>query len=212
MAREIVGTHTEVASPYLCPEVRLHLITSSCPLWTATEAEAAAAGLVDPYWAFAWAGGQALARYLLDHPEVVRGRTVLDFGAGGGVEAVAAAICGGQVTVADVDPVAVAAAHMNAELNRVTVESTTEDLVGRVDLDQEVILAGDVCYERPFAGRVVAWLRALAGAGRTVLLADPGRGFLEPDGLSPLCTLLAPADVDADGTRLVDTTIYAVRP
>lgn len=205
-------THTEVASPHLCPEIRLHLITGACPLWTATEAEAAKAGLVDPYWAFAWAGGQALARHVLDHPEVVRGRTILDFGAGGGVEAIAAAMCGGRVTVADVDPMAVVAAELNAELNGVRLAATTEDLVGRVDLDHEIILAGDVCYERPFARRVLAWLRALASGGRRVLLADPGRGFLDRAGLVPVTTLFAPADVDVDGTQLLETTIYAVRP
>jgi predicted nicotinamide N-methyase len=209
---ELIRHHTVIASPYLCPEIRMHLITEVCPLWTATEEQAAAQGLAEPYWAFAWAGGQALARYLLDHPEVVRARTVLDFGAGGGVQSIAAALAGGHVTANDIDPLACCALEMNAALNGVRLETRQDNLLGRLDLDYEVLLAGDVCYEQEVADQIVGWLRAVARERNTlVLLADPQRGFLDPRGLEALGVYRAPTDFDAHGSNLIDTTIYRVR-
>jgi predicted nicotinamide N-methyase len=209
---ELIRHHTVIACPYLCPEIRLHLITEACPLWTATEEEARAQGLGEPYWAFAWAGGQALARYLLDHPEVVRARTVLDFGAGGGVQSIAAALAGGQVTANDIDPLAWTALDMNAALNGVRIGFLRENLVGRLDLDHRVILAGDVCYESPFADQILTWLRSVARrTSAEILLADPQRGFLDPQGLEPLAVYRAPTDFDANGSMLVDTMVYRVR-
>ncbi len=207
----VIRHETVIASPYLCPEIRLHLITDACPLWTATEAEARARGLTDPYWAFAWAGGQALARFLLDHPEIVRARTVLDFGAGGGLQSIAAALGGAEVTANDIDPLACVALEMNAALNGVRIAVRQENLVGRTDLDYQLILAGDVCYEAPFARQALDWLRGLAHQGAKVLLADPGRGFLDPKDLEALAVYRAPTDCDARGTDLTDTTVYRVR-
>ena len=209
---ELIRRHTVIASPYLVPEIRLHLITEACPLWAATEEEARTKGLVDPYWAFAWAGGQALARHLLDHPEVVRARTVLDFGAGGGVQSIAAGMAGGEVTANDIDPIALCALEMNAALNGVSLRSTGENLIGRLDLEPRVIIAGDVCYESPFAEEIVAWLSALAREKDVeVLVADPQRGFLNPEGLEPVAVYRAPTDFDARGTSFVDTTVYRIR-
>jgi predicted nicotinamide N-methyase len=190
----------------------MHLITEACPLWTATEEQAAAEGLAEPYWAFAWAGGQALARHLLDHPEVVRARTVLDFGAGGGVQSIAAALAGAQVIANDIDPLACCALEMNAALNGVQLETLCANLMGRMDLDCQVLLAGDVCYEQEVADHLLGWLRAIARERNVqVLIADPQRGFLDTRDLEVLGVYQAPTDFDAHGTNLIDTTIYRVR-
>lgn len=205
----LIQAETVVASPVLCPELRLHLITDACRLWTATDKDLDALALPAPYWAFAWAGGQALARYVLDHPKLVRGKVVLDFGSGGAIEGLAAAKVGAAaVWAADIDPYAETAARMNAALNDVTLETTTEDLIGQVNPAWAVVLAGDVTYDSPMAARVRSWLLALAGRGVVVLLADPGRGFLDTGGFTPLGEYDAPADVDADGTHRVRTTVY----
>lgn len=206
-----IRRHTEVAAPHLVPEVRLHLITPACALWSATEAEAEAAGVAEPYWAFAWPGGQALARLALDRPELVRGRTVLDFGGGSGVEAIAAALAGAaRVWASDVDPLAAAAMGLNAQLNGVALDVTTDDLVGR-DVDADVVLAGDMTYETELSRRVVAWLERLSRAGASVLAADPGRGFVDFAGWTEVARYEAPSDVDLDGRHLVTTRVMGRR-
>jgi predicted nicotinamide N-methyase len=208
----LIRAETVVASPLLCPELRLHLITDACRLWTATDPELEALALPAPYWAFAWAGGQALARHVLDHPALVQGKVVLDFGAGGAVEGLAAARAGAaEVWAADIDPYADTAARLNAALNGLHLETTTEDLIGQVDPAWSVVLAGDVTYDAPMAARVRSWLVALAARGVLVLLADPGRGFLDTAGFEVLGEHEAPADVDADGTHRVTTRVYRVR-
>lgn len=210
--RARVVRHTVVAHPHLVPELRLRLITPDCPMWSATEDEVRAAGIDEPFWAFAWAGGQALARFVLDHPEWVRGRTVFDFGAGSGIEGLAAARAGAaRVWASDLDPVAVAAMAENAELNQLQLEATTEDLVGR-PVEADIVLAGDVTYEPSLAARVGAWLAGLSREGRTVLVADPGRGFLDLGSWEVLARYDAPSDVDADGRDTVVTTVARPRP
>jgi predicted nicotinamide N-methyase len=209
--RDVILRHTTVASSRLCPDISLRLITADMPLWRATEEQAANAGLVEPYWAFSWAGGQALARYVLDHPECVRDRAILDFGAGGAVEGIAAARCGGRVLAADIDPMAATAATMNAELNGVALDVSTENWVGRLDAPFDVVLAGDVFYDTAFAAAVRDWFVALAKHGADVLIGDPDRGFLDTSGLEPLARYDTPSDNDMDGSFLRPTTIYRVR-
>jgi len=206
--RAIILEHTEVAPARLCPEIRLHLVTARCPLFRATEEEAAKAGLAEPYWAFSWAGGQALARYILDHQGDFAGRTVLDFGAGGAVEGIAAAMAGARVVAADIEPMAIEAARLNAELAGVAIETTTDDLVGRVDTVWDIVLAGDVFYGYDMATPLVTCLRAIAARGATVLIGDPDRGFLDTAGLELLARYDAPADNDADGSFLRPTSVY----
>ena len=207
----LIRAETVVARPLLCPELSLHLITDACRLWSATDQDLEALALPAPYWAFAWAGGQALARFILDRPNLVRGKTVLDFGAGGAVEGLAAARAGArEVWAADIDPFAETAAELNAALNRVRLETTTEDLIGVVDPAWQVVLAGDVTYDGAMAARVRGWLEAIAARGVLVLLADPGRGFLDTTGWAAEAEYDAPADVDADGTHLVRTTVFRV--
>lgn len=192
----------------MVPELSLRLITPRSALWYGAEVDAARAGIAEPFWAFAWPGGQALARYVLDHPDGVRGRRVLAFGAGGGVEAVAAARAGATVSATDIDPLAVAACMENAALNGVTVAAECKDVLGQ-PCEWDVVLIGDVTYERELSERVCAWSRDLASAGCRVLVADPGRSWWRAgDAFRELARYEAPADDDTDGSALVTTTIW----
>lgn len=190
----------------------MHLVTDACPLWTATDRDLEALSLSAPYWAFAWSGGQALARHVIDHPREVAGRTVLVFGAGGGVEALAAAKAGaGRVIASDIDPFAVEALALNAALNGVAIEATDRDLLGAHSSDWDTILVGDVTYESELAERVLDWLDDLQTAGLEVRLADPERGFLDPARLEVLSTYDTPSDIDVDGTNLQSTPVCRLR-
>ncbi len=201
--------NTRESTPYLCPEIRLRLVTESCPLWRAREKDLAAYDLADPYWAFCWAGGQALARYLLDHPQLVAGKRVLDFGAGGGVVAIAAALSGAQEVVAvDIDPLTNEVIQINAQLNGVAITTTNDDLVGATVRGFEVVLAGDVCYDPKFAGKVIAWLRQIASGGIQVLIGDPGRGYLPDRGLVAVATYRTPADTELTGKFLRNANVF----
>jgi predicted nicotinamide N-methyase len=210
-ASDIVRCHTRVASPRLCPEISLLLITPECPLWRAGEGDLQKLGLKDPFWGFCWAGGQALARYILDHPECVAGRRVLDFGAGCGVVGIAAKRAGArQVLAADIDPLSAVAVGINAKLNGVKVETTTRDLIGEKVADFDAVLLGDMFYESDLAGRAQSWLTdAVAGEVR-VLMGDPQRGHGEPGRWTRLATYKAPADVDGDGSRLQQSAVYTL--
>jgi predicted nicotinamide N-methyase len=193
-----VRANTVVASPPLVPEIRLHLAAEITPLWHATEASLARDQLPPPYWAFAWAGGQALARHVLDHPELVRGRLVLDFGAGSGLVAIAAAKAGGRVAAAEIDPFAQAAIHLNAVLNEVEVAIEGADVIGHENAPWDTVLAGDMCYERPLAERLTAWLRGLSIRGVDVLLGDPGRAYLPTTGLVEIARYTVPTTLELE--------------
>ncbi len=177
-----VIANTRPGRPPLLPEIELLLASELLPLWQATEADLATSGLAPPYWAFAWAGGQALARYILDRPDCVAGKTVLDFGSGSGLVAIAAKQAGAaKVLASDIDPYAVEAIRLNAERNDVSIEVTGSDVIGTTDADWQVVLGGAICYEQPMAGRAEAWLRRLAGDPKNpavVLIGDPGRNHL----------------------------------
>jgi len=170
------------------PEIRLHLAHEAIALWQRTEEELAEMGLPPPFWAFAWAGGQALARYVLDHPEKVAGRRVLDFASGSGLVGLAAAKAGAAgVLCADLDEFALEAIAINAEANGVSVTVTGENQLGEAG-EWDVILAGDICYEQALAARVIDWLAAEQSRGVTVLIGDPGRAYLPKDRLVSLAT------------------------
>src|SRR4051812_14750995 len=157
------------------PEIRLHLADEVTPLWQKTEEELSAIGLPPPFWAFAWAGGQALARYLLDHPQRAMGRRVLDFASGSGLVAIAACKAGAASALAcDIDPFALAAIALNADVNSVRVEATGEDQLGRYSCEADLVLAGDIFYDRDLAPRVMAWLEGWRERGADVLVGDPG--------------------------------------
>ena len=154
-----IQRNTAITAPPLVPEIRLHLATEMTPIWQATEETLARGAVPPPFWAFAWAGGQALARYLLDHPETVRGREVLDIGSGSGIVAIAAAKAGAsRVVAAEIDHFAAAAIALNTALNGVTVRIETRDLLDRAAAGWGVALAGDICYEEPMSSRAMRWL------------------------------------------------------
>ncbi|MEU1400329.1 50S ribosomal protein L11 methyltransferase [Micromonospora zamorensis] len=174
-----------VPTPFV-PEVRLYLAEDAIVWWARMEA-AAGHALPAPYWASAWAGGQALARHLLDHPELAAGRRVLDLAAGSGLVAIAAALAGAtQVTANDIDPYAVAAVTLNARVNRVAVDAVGDDLLDSVDPEADLVVAGDVFYDRDMADRMLPFLQRAAAAGADVLVGDPGRGHLPTDRLTVL--------------------------
>jgi predicted nicotinamide N-methyase len=206
-----IRRNTTIAAPPLVPEIRLHLATEITPIWQASEESLARSGAPPPFWAFAWAGGQALARYLLDHPAEVAGRFVLDFGAGSGLVAIAAAKAGAaRVVCAEIDHFAAAAIAANATLNGVEIEVTTADVTGTTDARWEVIAAGDVCYERPTADRVTVWLRALADRGCLVLLGDPGRAYLPADGLLGRAHYVVPTSRELEDRETRDAVVWEV--
>jgi predicted nicotinamide N-methyase len=206
-----VRRNTAIAAPPLVPEIRLHLATEVMPIWHATEESLARSGLPPPFWAFAWAGGQALSRYILDHPAEVAGRFVLDFGAGSGIVAIAAAKAGAaRVVATEIDDFAGAAIAANAALSGVEIEITTADVVGTADPRWEVITAGDVCYEQPMAGRVTNWLRSLARSGRIVMLGDPGRAYLPADGLCERNRYVVPTSRDLEDADSREGVVWRV--
>jgi predicted nicotinamide N-methyase len=177
-----VAAQTVVDRAPLVPEIRLHLAREITPIWQATERFLEQANIEPPFWAFAWPGGQALARHVLDHPALVAGRRVLDFACGGGIAAIACAMAGAaEVLGAEIDPMAAAAFAANVALNGVRAAVTVADLVGR-DCAWDLILCGDVCYEAPMTRHILPWLRRMAGLAE-VWVADPGRAYLPREGL-----------------------------
>jgi predicted nicotinamide N-methyase len=211
-AAEFIRANTEIAAPSLLPELRLHLATMVTPLWQATEASLAEQGLPPPYWAFAWAGGQALARHVLDRPDCVRGRRVLDFGAGSGMVAIAAARSGAsRISAAEIDPFACAAIGLNAALNEAAITIIEEDMIDRA-LGADVVLVGDMCYERPLAERLVRWLRAAAGNGVTVLLGDPGRSYRPTEGLAEVARFIVPTSLELEDRETREGVVWRLMP
>ena len=208
--REFIQTHTIVASPPACPEIRMWTSTEVTPLWEATEEVLAAHNLPPPYWAFCWAGGQALTRYLLDQPELTSGQRVLDFAAGCGSAAIAAAMNGAsKVEAAEIDPVAIEAIALNADLNGVSVELVQGDIVGQ-PCRWDLVVAGDVCYERPMTEHIWPWLRRLAADGATVLMADPGRAYLPKLGLLELARFVVETSLDLEDRTQREVVIYKI--
>ena len=193
------------------PEISLHLADEAHDLWHRTEEELEAIGLPPPFWAFAWAGGQGLARYVLDHPQAVMGKTVLDFATGSGLVAIAAAKAGAASVISgDIDPFCDAAVALNAAANRVSVDFSEEDLVGRDD-GWDVVLAGDVFYDRAFADRLVPWFSALAVRGAAVLVGDPGRAYLPKDRLEKLAVYEVPVTRALEDAEVKRTTVWRFR-
>jgi predicted nicotinamide N-methyase len=208
-----VRRNTAITVPPLVPEIRLYLAAEVTPIWQATEETLARSGLPPPFWAFAWAGGQALARYLLDHPAVVTGRSMLDFGAGSGLVAIAAAKAGAvSVLAAEIDHFAAAAIAANAALNDVEIAVQTADLLDTVNSGWDIVTAGDVCYERPMAERAIAWLRMLTARGTFVLLGDPGRAYLPAEGLIERARYLVPTSRELEDRETRDTVVWEVLP
>ena len=199
--------HTQPAHAPLVPEITLQLATEITPVWQATEDWLHRTGLAPPFWAFAWPGGQALARHVLDHPGLVAGRRVLDFAAGCGIAAIACARAGAAlVEAAEIDPVAAAAIALNAAANGVRVRPLAGDLVGTPGR-WDAVLCGDVCYEAPMTRHILPWLRSLA-AQAEVWIADPGRAYLPRDGVAPVAHYTVPTTTELEDRTERTVTLY----
>ena len=202
---QFIATNAALIAPPLVPEIKLYLATEVVPLWHATEEELEKIGVPPPYWAFAWAGGQALARYILDNPEIVRGRRVLDIGSGSGLVGIAAARSGAaHVLAADIDGHAIAAIKLNAAANAIDIAVTQDDVIGRPG-DWDVILVGDLFYERPLAERLLAWLRPMA---IPALLGDPGRNYFPKQGVKKLAAYSVQTTRDLEDREIRETGVY----
>jgi predicted nicotinamide N-methyase len=209
-AERIIRERTTPAPVPLVPEILLYTATALTPLWHAT-AETLERDDLSPFWAFPWAGGQALARYVLDHPELVRGRAVLDFGAGSGLCGVAALLAGARRALAvDLDPYMPYAARLNAALNGVALETTMRSVVGEPVADFDVVLAGDVFYERALAEDGMRWFAALVRRGATVLVGDPGRIYTPRHGLALVARYDVPTTTELEDAEQRLTTVYRV--
>lgn len=201
-----VRDHTRLQQPSLVPEVTLHVAADVVALWEAIEEECGVAPTEPPFWAAAWPGGQALARYVLDVPRTVAGRSVLDLGSGSGLVAVAAALAGADGVVAsEIDPFGHAAIAVNAEVNGVPPISVVGDVLGEPPPDVDVVLAGDVCYDREMSERVLPWLEAARERGAEVYLGDPGRPYVPVGRLQSVATFDVP---DTEGPQFRCTTVW----
>jgi predicted nicotinamide N-methyase len=208
-----IRTHTAPDRPALVPELLLWLASEYLPIWQATEDWLEKNNVDPPYWAFCWPGGQAMARYLLDNPRLVEGRTVIDFAAGGGVASIAAMKAGAvQATGNDIDPMALEVMRLNAEANGVVLRTDGADwLAGAPGSPAaDIVIAGDVCYEREMTARAMAWLRGHAAAGRLVLLGDPGRNYFTADRLTELARYRIPTSLQLENRGLRETTVWRV--
>ncbi len=200
-----VRDNSQLLAPPLVPEIQLHLASEVIPLWRKTEEELAEIGVPPPYWAFAWAGGQALARYVLDNPGTAANKRVLDFGSGSGLVAIAAAKAGAaHVIAADIDPFAIAAIARNASVNNVNVHTAAENVIGTSDRF-DLITVGDMCYERPLAEKLMAWLKI---AEADILLGDPGRTYFPKTGLVQLATYSVPTTRELEDREIRQTGVW----
>lgn len=207
-AEAFIRGQTRVNAVPLVPDIRLHLADEAVELWQKTEEDLGRIGLPPPFWAFAWAGGQALARYIGDHPNVMMGRKVLDFASGSGLVGIAAARAGATpVCCAEIDPFALAAIRLNAALNGVVLQVEGRDLVG-IDEGWDVVLAGDIFYERETAARVEPWLRRLSDRGATVLIGDPGRSYLPRERLVSLAAYEVPVTRALEDTEIKRSQVW----
>ena len=212
--RSFIEAHTARGHAPFVPEVSLHLASSEVTsLWLATEAWLHEREVPLPYWAFAWAGGQAVARHLLDHPEIVAGKRVLDFASGSGLVAIAAARAGAAyVTALDVDPFAASACELNAGQNGVTIEIVCDDKVGRRVPRYDVVTAGDVWYEDDAARRFEPWLRGLARDGARVLTGDPGRAYVPRERIREVARYVVPTPIELEGSGSRVTRVLELDP
>ena len=209
---DFIRQNTTVMTPPLVPEVKLHLAHEAVPLWQKTEEELGEMGLPPPFWAFAWAGGQALARYVLDHAETVKNLKVLDLATGSGLVAIAALQAGAaNTTAADIDEFATTAAQMNAELNQVSLDIKLEDLLPKQPPLADVILVGDLFYEKMLAARCLGWLRQAQEQGAKIFVGDPGRSYLPRDQLEKLAEYNVAVTRDLEDAEIKRTAVWQLK-
>lgn len=210
-----IRKNTALEAPVMVPEFKLWLATEYVPIWQATESWLEEQNVDPPYWAFCWPGGQAIARYLLDNPDLVRGKRVIDFAAGSGVSSLAAARAGATSVVAnDIDALSLVAARLNATANGLAFEVSAEDWLAGTEASPEadVVIAGDVCYERDMSVRALAWLRGHARLGRLVLLGDPGRNYFSAQGLEERARYDIPTSLQLENRGMRETVVWRVLP
>jgi len=208
-----IRTNTKILSPPLLPEIRLHLAEQSLPIWMKTEEELGESGLPPPYWAFAWPGGQALGRHLLDNPALVAGKPVLDLAAGCGMTAIAALKAGAARAIGnDIDEFAGAAMGLNAALNGVAIEVRLGDMLSGPPMPDHVILVGDLFYEKPLAAKVLAWLDACQLAGATILTGDPQRTYFPKHRFTRVADYQVPVSRELEDAELKPTAIWRLVP
>lgn len=206
-----IAANTRLQAVPHAPEIQLWLADEITPLWRLTEEELGEMGLPPPFWAFAWAGGQALARWLLDHPEEVAGKRVIDFASGSGLVGIAAMKVGAaSVLCADIDPFCGAAAAVNAEANGVLLDFTDRDLLDAPPPVADVICAGDVCYEKPMTDRVLNWLGQAKANGAHVLIGDPGRTYFPKDGLTFLAEYQVPTTRELEDLAIKRSAVWSL--
>jgi predicted nicotinamide N-methyase len=208
---DFIPANTRLLAPPLVPEILLHLAEESVPIWQKTEEELGEMNVPPPYWAFAWSGGQALARYLLDNSDLVRGKRVIDLGSGSGLTAIAARKAGAaHVLAADIDRFSVAAIALNAAANSVEVETTTADLLAALPDGTEVVLVGDLFYERQLAERVLACCDAAKAAGSLVLVGDPQRNYFPRDRFECLARYDVPVTRELEDAEIKRAAVWRV--
>ena len=209
--RAFILENTRLRSPPHTPELNLRLADEITPIWQMTEEALAEIGLPPPFWAFAWAGGQALARYVLDHPNLVRGKTVIDFASGSGIVGIAAMKAGAaHVLCADIDGFCQAALSLNQAANDVVCDFTETDLLDAPPPTADLILAGDICYEKPMTDKVMAWLKAARAQGATVLIGDPGRSYFPKTGLEKLAEYQVETTRELEDFAVKKTCVWAL--
>ncbi len=208
-----VRANTSILSPPLVPELKLHLAHEALPIWQKTEDELGEIGLPPPFWAFAWAGGQALSRYILDTPSTVLGKRVVELASGSGMVGIAAKKAGAtSVLSADIDLFSVAAIQVNAELNNALLSITSEDLLIQSVPEVNLILVGDLFYEKGVATRCLAWLEKAQAKGIDVLIGDPGRSYLPKDRLIKVAEYSVPVSRDLEDTEIKRTAVWRLKP
>lgn len=208
-SEKFVRENTRLLSPPLVPEIKLYLAEESVPIWLKSEEELGEMNVPPPYWAFAWAGGQALARYLLDNPHICRDQTVLDLGAGSGMTAIAAAKTGAHsVVAADIDGFALASCRLNAAANAVSFELTNTDFLDGPPSDAAVVLIGDLFYERTLADRVLAYIDTAKSAGASVYIGDPQRSYFPRGRFTMLTSYQVPVTRELEDSEIKKTAVW----
>ncbi len=207
-----IAANTKLIAPPHVPEIKLHLAEESVPIWQKTEEELGEMNVPPPFWAFAWAGGQALARYLLDHPNEVSSKTVLDLGTGSGLTAIAALKAGAaSVLAADIDPIALASAQLNAKANGVTLTTTQEDLLANPPGTFGAILVGDLFYERELAERVLTYISIATVRGARVLVGDPQRSYFPKDRFVCVAAYEVAVTRELEDALIKKTAVWALK-
>ena len=210
-----IRANTALEAPVMVPEFKLWLATEYVPIWQAPEIWLEEQNVDPPYWAFCWPGGQAIARYLLDNPELVRGKRVIDFAAGSGVSSLAAKRAGAASVVAnDIDALSLVAARLNAEANGLAIDTSADDWLANPagQPAADVVIAGDVCYEREMSAQALVWLRTHARSGCLVLLGDPGRNYFSALGLEERARYDIPTSLQLENRGMRETVVWRVLP